>query len=251
MLVGLGCGVVVVVSRLPGLVRRVRRLSEPVLHEAKLRPGFQLTTAVTNLVVGLLLIAKLVMGGGPTDRLVTNYHVIDALASAELWVGLAIILLAFLLFPPAGALMVTTIGTVVLTSSGAALALGTVVGTTLVAHALLNAASGPSSVTSGGGEPLGGDAGASPETEVRAALQRLPKGQNSGVRTVGSEEDLVALYKQLTQGGRPFEAPGYQGSWSVLPDGTRIGLRDLSKTGGKTIDIRFPSGEVGKVHIHE
>jgi hypothetical protein len=52
--------------------------------------------------------------------------------------------------------MVTTIGTVVVTGSGAALAVGTVLGTTLVAHALLNAASGPSSVTSGGGEPLGG-----------------------------------------------------------------------------------------------
>jgi hypothetical protein len=34
-----------------------------------------------------------------------------------------------------------------------------------------------------------------------------------------------------------------------LPDGTKVGLRDVSRSGGKTIDIVLPDGKVIKVHV--
>lgn len=32
-------------------------------------------------------------------------------------------------------------------------------------------------------------------------------------------------------------------------DGVRVGLRDASKSGGRTIDIRYPDGTTGEIHI--
>lgn len=252
MLVGLGCGVVSVILQMPAVLRSLRARVEPVLHEMKLRPAFRLATALAGLSAAVLLVTGLALGGDPARRMTVDSHAIDVLSSAELWLGLAIILLSFLLFPPAAGLMVTTVGTVVVTGSGAALAVGTVIGTTLVSHALLNAASGP-----GGTQPVrasGGSAGESrgstTASGVRGALRELPRGRNSGVRTVKSEVDLVDFFKRITQGGRSVEIPGYRGSWSELPDGTRIGLREASKSGGRTIDIKFPDGKIGKVHVH-
>jgi hypothetical protein len=157
VLLGLGLGGVLVIVQMPTLVRRISREPEPTLHESKIRPGFRLATAGASLVAAVLLGVALFGGGDPSGRIVRNYHVLDALSSAELWLGLAIILLSFLLFPPAAALVVTTLGTVMVTSSGVALAVGSVVGATLVSHALLNAASGSgSSSNSGGGSHANG-----------------------------------------------------------------------------------------------
>jgi len=249
MLVGLAIGWVLLATQLPALVRQLRQQSEPSLHEQRIRPAFQLATGVASLVTAALVVAALVVGGDPTQRLVTNYHILDALSSAELWLGRAIILLAFLLFPPAAALVVTTAGTVLLTSSGVALAVGSVVGATLVSHALLNAASGSGTSGGGGGASSGSGSGTASSGEVRDVLRNLPQGRSQGVRVVGSGEELVDLYKRLIRGGKPIEVPSYKGKWSELPDGTRIGLRDFSKSGHKTIDIKFPGGETGKVHV--
>jgi hypothetical protein len=77
----------------------------------------------------------------------------------------------------------------------------------------------------------------------------LPKGRSSGVRTVGTDSELGDLYGTLSRGGTPVEVPGYKGSWVELPDGTRVGLREASKSGGRTIDIKLPDGTVQKVHV--
>jgi hypothetical protein len=34
-----------------------------------------------------------------------------------------------------------------------------------------------------------------------------------------------------------------------LPDGAKVGLRNMSTSGGKTIDIHMPDGTQVKVHI--
>lgn len=46
-----------------------------------------------------------------------------------------------------------------------------------------------------------------------------------------------------------YDVPGYRGRWIGRSDGVRIGLRNASKSGGRTIDIRYPDGITGKVHI--
>lgn len=93
------------------------------------------------------------------------------------------------------------------------------------------------------------ETGANAAADVADLLDGLPKGKNTGVRTVGTDQELADLYGTLSRGGTPVEVPGYKGSWKELPDGTRVGLRDASKSGGRTIDIKLPDGTSRKVHI--
>ena len=94
-----------------------------------------------------------------------------------------------------------------------------------------------------------GEKGPAPTT-VEEALDGLPRGKSSSVRTVASDRELEDLHAALTRGGTPLESPrGYRGSWVERQDGIVIGLREESKSGGRTIDIRFLDGSTGKVHI--
>jgi hypothetical protein len=86
-------------------------------------------------------------------------------------------------------------------------------------------------------------------TGVDEVLGGLSKGRSSGVRTVGSDAELDDVYGTLTRGGTPVDVPGYKGTWIERSDGVRVGLRDASKSGGRTIDIRYPDGTTGKIHI--
>lgn len=83
---------------------------------------------------------------------------------------------------------------------------------------------------------------------VDDVLGGLSKGGNSGVRTVGSDAELDEVSGTLTRGGSPVEVPGYKGTWIERGDGVRVGIRDASKSGGRTIDIRYPEGTTKKVH---
>jgi len=96
-----------------------------------------------------------------------------------------------------------------------------------------------------------GPSASQPSTQgsIEGTVDQLPKGHSPGVRTVGSDQELGDLYGRLSEGGTPVDVPGYKGSWVELPDGTRVGLRDVSKSGGRTIDIRYPDGTTGKVHV--
>ncbi|MBO9521879.1 MAG: hypothetical protein J7518_10105 [Nocardioidaceae bacterium] len=84
---------------------------------------------------------------------------------------------------------------------------------------------------------------------VDDVLSGLGKGRNSGVKTVGSDAELSEVYGTLTRGGTPIDVPGYKGTWIERADGVRVGIRDASKSGGRTIDIRYPDGTTRKVHI--
>lgn len=86
-------------------------------------------------------------------------------------------------------------------------------------------------------------------SSVDDVLGGLSKGRQPSVRTVGSDRELQGVYDDLARGGSPIEVPGYKGTWVERPDGLRIGLRDVSKSGGRTIDVRLPDGTIFKVHI--
>jgi hypothetical protein len=64
-----------------------------------------------------------------------------------------------------------------------------------------------------------------------------------------ANEELRSVYDELATGGRPVDAQDYPGKWVERPDGTGIGIREGSQSGGATIDIRRPDGSIGKVHI--
>lgn len=84
---------------------------------------------------------------------------------------------------------------------------------------------------------------------VRAAVSELPPGKSPPVWTVGSDAELASLFDRLAAGGSRVESETYNGVFRVLSDGTRLGLRNKSQSGGRTIDIFYPDGTRQKIHI--
>ena len=84
---------------------------------------------------------------------------------------------------------------------------------------------------------------------ITEELSGLRAGRSRGVKVVGSEAELESLYGRLSAGGRPATPAGYPGRMVELPEGIRVGLRDVSTSGGKTIDVHLPGGTRYKVHI--
>jgi hypothetical protein len=85
--------------------------------------------------------------------------------------------------------------------------------------------------------------------DIAKDLDGLPGGKQPHVRTVGTEDELQSLYGKWSEGGTDVTPRGYNGKLVRLPDGTIVGLRNASKSGGATIDIKLPDGTVQKVHI--
>ncbi|MGO4593274.1 hypothetical protein AB4Z18_05570 [Leifsonia sp. 2TAF2] len=68
-------------------------------------------------------------------------------------------------------------------------------------------------------------------------------GKSEPHREVDTPDELVDVYKDITRGGKPTETPeSYDGTRVELPDGTKIGLRNKSRSGGPAIDIEPPPG---------
>ncbi|MCA9591148.1 MAG: hypothetical protein KC657_37890, partial [Myxococcales bacterium] len=100
----------------------------------------------------------------------------------------------------------------------------------------------PTSSSGGGGASDAGSDGGDPF----AILRSLPRGRQSHVRTVGSEQQLEAIFDQLASGGTPVQ--NYPGRAVRLSDGTFVGIRQGSASGGPTIDINR-AGIRTKIHI--
>jgi uncharacterized protein YukE len=139
-------------------------------------------------------------------------------------------------------------------SAGVALtgvALATPAAADLAMHAMSDnhvdpAGSGPGE---GASAPTGSSTGAGAVEEV---LGNLPKGRQTNVRVVGSDAELQALYDELAESGTPLDVPTYRGTWVMRPDGIRVGIRDASKSGGRTIDIETPDiSDPRKVHVDD
>ena len=86
-----------------------------------------------------------------------------------------------------------------------------------------------------------------------APAERIPTvgepGRNPNIRQLPDEQAVRELYEELAEGGSPVSWAGYDGSSVRLSDGTEIGLRGGSGSGGTTLDARLPNGEQWKVHI--
>lgn len=133
-------------------------------------------------------------------------------------------------------------------------------GAGLVAHGIGRAATeaaGESAVAPLQGAARGGGGGApgaldAAEVERRALAGTRP-GRNTGVRVVDDEQKLESLFDELSVGGADVTpstgAYANGGKMVELPDGTKVGLRKKSTSGGSTIDIKFPDRTFLKVHI--
>ncbi len=76
------------------------------------------------------------------------------------------------------------------------------------------------------------------------------RGSSEAVRMVETEAELRDIFKQMSQGGTDVAAKNYDGRMVQFPDGTRVGLRESSKSGGATIDI-FGGGKAAKIHFDQ
>ena len=73
-------------------------------------------------------------------------------------------------------------------------------------------------------------------------------GATKPFREVDTPEELRMVYEHLIRSGTEAEPPPtYIGKYALLDDGTKIGLRDDSRSGGPTIDI-FPPKGTGKTY---
>ena len=84
---------------------------------------------------------------------------------------------------------------------------------------------------------------------VGDVLKGLPAGRSPGVKLVDSADELNGLFGRLSSCGRAVEGSTYPGRLVRLPDGTTVGLRPGSASGGPTIDIKLPDGTLQKVHV--
>ncbi|MEM7311461.1 MAG: RHS repeat-associated core domain-containing protein [Planctomycetota bacterium] len=97
-----------------------------------------------------------------------------------------------------------------------------------------------------GSEPDGTARGA---TEIGEALGQLRSGSSSQIKLVDSPAELEGLFGKLSAGGQSLDGVNYPGRMVLLPDGTRVGIRSGSRSGGPTIDVHPPTGPRWKVHV--
>ena len=117
-----------------------------------------------------------------------------------------------------------------------------------VAHGLEGAVVGTLDASGIGGlaEGAAGLAGEEGSTAIEDALAGLEPGNSPGVYTVDSPEELQQIYDELSAGGKPTGS-SYPGQEVELPNGTRVGIRETSKTGGPTVDINGSADY--KIHL--
>ena len=102
------------------------------------------------------------------------------------------------------------------------------------------------------GDPVGKGGGPS-ASDILRVTENLPDGNRSTIKLVQTPEQLSDFFKWASKNG--VEVPdGYganAGTAYVLPDGTRIGMREAAgSTGQPVIDIKYPDGVRVKVHIN-
>lgn len=153
----------------------------------------------------------------------------------------------------------TGVGAPVGLAATAAAAAAILAGAGLAAHGIQRAhqeAAGNSAVAplqgaarGGSGSPAALDAA---QVEARAKAATRP-GRNTGVRVVDDEDELRALFDELSTGGTDITpntgAYANGGKRVRLPDGTEVGLRTTSNSGGPTIDITFQGSRRIKIHV--
>lgn len=91
----------------------------------------------------------------------------------------------------------------------------------------------------------------SAEEVVETVNGLTKKSRGKGVRETDSLEELTEVFEKITGGGEIVDPPATydNGEYVRLPDGTEIGMRQDSKSGGPTIDIK--RGDTGrKIKIH-
>ncbi|MFI6957037.1 hypothetical protein ACIBJI_26675 [Nocardia sp. NPDC050408] len=94
-------------------------------------------------------------------------------------------------------------------------------------------------------------AGPKSASDVESVVNsRTQPGKTEPHRQMATDDEIRQLYNELTKNGEPMDVGTYPGKGSRLPDGTEIRIRDGSKSGGVTLDIKYPGNPTPvKVHL--
>jgi hypothetical protein len=115
---------------------------------------------------------------------------------------------------------------------------------------VVSAAAIGAGVTGVSSDSGGGGGSGSADSPVDGTLSSLRSGRTPPNLEVHNAEDLEQVWQKLGGGsGTPVEGTGYPGQLEQLSDGTRIGMRSGSKSGGPTIDVWQPGKPYVKVHL--
>ena len=94
------------------------------------------------------------------------------------------------------------------------------------------------------------DEGLDSEEVDKLVKEKTRKGKSRNVREIDDLQELKELFEDLIEGADESDAWGdYDGPVYKQKDGTLIGLREKSRSGGSTIDIEYPNGKDIKVHL--
>lgn len=86
--------------------------------------------------------------------------------------------------------------------------------------------------------------------DVRREMAKLRPGESPRVKEVDTPEELRRYYEEWTENSFPLPAPGFDGEWRMLEDGTLIKYRYDSRSGGPVIEIQYPDQKNPyKVHL--
>jgi hypothetical protein len=128
---------------------------------------------------------------------------------------------------------------------------GTLVGMAIAAGeggAEAAAAEGVSAAATEESAAMAADEAATESRSVDEILQNLSPGKTAPNLQVNSRQELQDVFDELTRGGSPVDS-SYPGDLMQLDDGTTVGIREGSKSGGATIDVKLPGGGTVKVHL--
>jgi RHS repeat-associated protein len=118
-----------------------------------------------------------------------------------------------------------------------------------VAHGLEGAVVGVLDASGAGEEGAAAEGAVEGSTAIEDTLAGLTPGNSPGVYTVDSPEELQQVYDELSAGGKPTGS-SYPGQEVELSNGTRVGIRETSKTGGPAVDINTGSARY-RIHVAE
>ncbi len=145
-------------------------------------------------------------------------------------------------------------GVTIAAETGGVVAGGAVVGGLIggVSAAVSSANGGSSGHSSGGssGRSSSSSSHSNPaSTEcIDDVLSKLRTGRTPPNLEVDTPEEMRQVFADISRDGIPVQS-GYPGKFVELQDGTKVGFRESSRSGGETIDIFKADGTHVKVHL--
>lgn len=220
-------------------VRRWREASRHPLADVPAAANLRIAVGGGALAVGVLLLILVLTGAGATDRVVSNFHVLDALATALIVAALLLAVAATFWFPPLAVVALAGGGSMLVVTSAAATWAAAAAGLLGYSGVMLAEASGQSSGAtssrgSGGQGRLTPDelarnpqsARGKPRAEVERALddlleqpgwQKLPVKKGEGTRWVQTRPNTGRSYTVERQ--PRVDDPLHQGWYLKVSDG--------------------------------